>query len=114
MITPSFIDRRSPHPLYGLMIMYPRPDDILIRDGQDANTPQTAATIGRQLKIVADACSRNGKINLAHGGNEFLLGMAKEYGSALVLGGTDVGFLVGGPKSASQKIAAFYGRNAPG
>jgi 4-hydroxy-2-oxoheptanedioate aldolase len=89
------------------------PDDLFIRDGKDVDIAKTPETIGKQHKIVAAACRKHGKLLLGHGVNDATLGMAKEYGYNLVVGGGDVGFLAGGSKTAAQKMHSFF-KTSPG
>jgi 4-hydroxy-2-oxoheptanedioate aldolase len=84
------------------------PDDLFIRDGKDVDMAKTPETIGKQHKTVAAACRKHGKLLVGHGVNDATLGMAKEYGYDMVIGGGDVTFLAGGSKTASQKMHSFF------
>jgi len=83
------------------------PDDLLIRAGQDVDTPKNPAVLGRQYQLVVEACRRHGKLSMGHGISDVSLSMAREYGFDLVIGGGDVVFLANGSKSAAQKLRSF-------
>jgi len=84
------------------------PDDLFIRDNQDVDAAKTMQTIGKQYQIVTDACRKHGKLQVGHGINDVTLGMAKQFGYHLVIGGGDVGFLAGSSKAAAQKMHSFF------
>lgn len=80
------------------------PDDLLIRDGQEVEALKGPGTLGRQYQQVVESCRRHGKLSLGHGTTDLALGMAREYGYNLVIGGGDVGFLAQGSKACAQKL----------
>ncbi len=84
------------------------PDDLLIRDAQDVDTPKDPATLGRQYEILVDGCRRHGKLSLGHGVTDVAMRMAREYGYNLVMGGGDVNFLANGSKNCAQKLRNFF------
>ena len=91
------------------------PDDLLVRDGQDVETPKDSTSLGKQYKTVVDACRRHGKLSMGHGINDASLQMAREYGYNLVIGGGDVGFLANGSKNSAQKLRKYFdGFSLPG
>lgn len=90
------------------------PDDLLIRDGKDVDTPKTMETVGRQTRAVADACRKHGKLGVCLGVSDATIAMAKEFGFKLVVGAGDVGFLAAGSKAAAQRIhEQFAGAKPP-
>jgi len=88
------------------------PDDLLLREGQDVDTPKNPGTLGRQYQAVVDGCRRHGKLCLGHGVTEISQGMAREYGFNLIIGAGDVNILASGSRSSAQKLRQFL-KNAP-
>jgi len=88
------------------------PDDLFLRDNQDVDTAKTDKTIGKQYQIVTDACRKHGKLQIGHGINDVTLGMAKQFGYHLMIGGGDVGFLANSSKATAQKMHAFFKTDA--
>ena len=94
--------------LEGVDGLFLGPDDLMIRDGQDVNTPKNRDTIGRQSAIVAESCRRHGKLSVGIGVGEGLMKLAREDRLNLVVGASDVLFLSTGSKATSQTIREFF------
>jgi len=94
--------------LEGVDGLFLGPDDLLIRSGQEVETPKNPETIGRQNKAVADACQKYEKLGAGIGVAGPMMQMAKDYGFDLIVGGGDVPFLVGGSKKSADEIRAFF------
>ena len=84
------------------------PDDLLIREGRDVDTPKNRETIGRHYQKISASCKKHGKINLGHAVSEDTMAMAKEFGYQLVIGGGDVGLVAPSSKAAAQKLRAYF------
>lgn len=83
------------------------PDDLLVRDGQDVDTPKNPASLGKQYETVVEACRRHGKLSMGHATTDASQAMARQYGYDLVIGGGDVAFLASGSKTAVGKLRAY-------
>ena len=88
------------------------PDDLMIRQGQDVDSPKNRDTIGRQSQAVADSCRKHGKLIVGLGVSDAAMAMAREDGYHLVVGGGDVGFLASGSKAAAQKLRSHFHHGA--
>lgn len=88
------------------------PDDLLIREGLHVDAPKDHSTIGRQLEMVSTACRDHQKLSVCIGVSDSAMKMAKDFGYHLVVGGSDVGFIVQGSIAASAKSRAFFGEAA--
>jgi 4-hydroxy-2-oxoheptanedioate aldolase len=94
--------------LEGVDGLFLGPDDLLIRNGLDVDTPKTTESIGVALRKVASACKRHGKLLAGIGATDAMLGLARELKYDLVVGGGDVKFLAAGSTAAAKRVREFF------
>ena len=94
--------------LEGVDGLFLGPDDLLIRDGFDVDSPKNMETIGRQMKVVADACRKVEKWSVCVGVSDSARAMARDFGFGLVVGGGDVPFLASGSKAEAEKMRGYF------
>ncbi|MBL9216062.1 MAG: hypothetical protein JNG83_11345, partial [Opitutaceae bacterium] len=77
------------------------PDDVLVRRGLPMDTPKTPETLGADLRTVAEACRRQGKIAATLAFTPALIEFCVRSGYRLVAAGADIAMLTGGSQQAS-------------
>jgi len=87
------------------------PDDLLIRKGIDVDAPKDAATVGRELTLVTEACRKYGKRSFCVGASDVSMQLALETGCQYVVGGSDVGFVAQGSGAAAGKMRRFFAQS---
>lgn len=86
------------------------PDDLLIRDGLDVDSPKNVETIGRQMKSVAEACRKWNKWSVCVGISDSAREMARDLGFRLVVSAGDVMFLASGSTAQSEKTRSYFAK----
>ncbi len=95
----------------GVDALFLGPDDILLRRGQSMTAPRTRAMLDADLRAVAGACRKHGKIACMVGASPEMLALCLELGFSMIVAGGDVGFLAG---ASAQAAAAARAARAPG
>jgi 4-hydroxy-2-oxoheptanedioate aldolase len=83
------------------------PDDVMLRRGFSMTTPRSTATLGADMKVVADACRRHGKLAMGVGFGAELFNLHLSQGYRLVICGSDVPFLANSSKAASSEARTW-------
>ena len=79
------------------------PDDVMLRRGYKMTAPRSRDTVGNDMKTVADACRRHGKIAATVGVGAEMLKLCAGLGYRMIVAGADVGFLANGSKQAATE-----------
>jgi len=89
------------------------PDDILMRRGISPTVPRTRELLGPDMERVGLAAKAAGKFAAVPAIGPDSLKMALSFGFTLLVGGGDVGFLVGGSKKMSDDARAVLAQTQP-
>jgi 4-hydroxy-2-oxoheptanedioate aldolase len=90
----------------GLML---GPDDMLLR-GVAMTTPRTPETLAADMRGVAEAARKHGKLVIGIGFDDVMIRLNVELGVQMIVSGGDVPFLAGGSKAASGLARKLLGQ----
>ena len=93
----------------GVDALFLGPDDLMLRRGYSMTSPRSKETLGKDMEIVAGTCRKHGKVGVMVGVGEEMLRLCLSMGFQMIVGGGDVGFLVGGSKQSSSEARAILG-----
>jgi len=79
------------------------PDDITLRLGRSMTEPRARDAMAADLHRLVAACRRLGKFSLAIGAGAEMMSLCVSLAVNLIVAGSDVGFLAGASRQASQE-----------
>lgn len=86
--------------LPGVDALFLGPDDLMLRRGLAMDTPRSPANLGDDLRAVAAAARRHGKLAATVGTTPEMAGLAAGLGYDYIAGAADVGLLAAGSAAA--------------
>jgi 4-hydroxy-2-oxoheptanedioate aldolase len=93
----------------GVDALFLGPDDLMLRRGFSMTSPKSRETLGKDMDLVIGACRKHGKVGVMVGVGEEMLRLCLSMGFQMIVSGSDVGFLAGGSKQASNEARAVIG-----
>ena len=94
----------------GVDALFLGPDDLMLRRGYSMTETKSKQTLGKDMEAVMAACRKHGKVGVMVGVGEEMLRLCLSMGFAMVVSGSDVGFLAGGSKQAAGEARKVIGQ----